>query len=232
MRSFLTEHYATAARIALRNRLAVILAGAALAGCAIQPAQTSRVVRYDLGAPASESLAATAPTRSAAALPLVKVLQVTAPTALDSDQIRYRLSYADPLESRSYGGSRWTATPAQLLTDRLRGALASHARLLDGGDPEHAPLLKVELIDFSQHFDAPGESRGVVVVRASLKVEGRLLAQRDFGAAVPGGSADAAGGATALARAADQVVGDVGNWVGTWLTSSSNPAVTTPARAN
>ncbi|MGI4982860.1 MAG: ABC-type transport auxiliary lipoprotein family protein [Janthinobacterium lividum] len=164
---------------------------------------------------ASPNLSPSSP--GAVPLPLLKIVAVTAPTALDSDRMIYRLVYADPRQARRYAGSRWTATPAQLLTERLRNVLARQARILDGGDPERgAPLLKVVLLDFSQRFDAPGAGQGVVTVRASLLRDGHLLAQRDFAAAVPGATADAAGGATAMAAAADAVVRDIGVWLGAW----------------
>lgn len=217
---------ATTAPTALM-RIGTWLAGAALvsamAGCAVAPATPAQAVRYDLGVEPSSTLSASsslpppvsgAGQNAALAPPLLKVVAVTAPSALDNDRIHYRLAYANALESRSYGASRWTATPAQMMTDRLRSALTTKFRVLDGGDSERAPLLKVELIDFSQRFNAPGESQGVVTVRASLKSGGKLLAQREFGASVPSTRADAEGGATAIAAATDHVMADILAWLG------------------
>lgn len=184
-------------------------------GCAApQSPDKNHLAQYDLGAVGLAPSSAAARPAGAAFLPLLKIVAVAAPPALDSVQMTYRLVYADPRQVRDFAGSRWTARPAQLLTARLRDVLSRQARILDGGDPDRsAPLLKVVLLDFSQRFDAPGEGRGVVVVRASLLVDGHLRAQRDFGATVPSPTADAAGGATAVAAAADAVVGDIGAWL-------------------
>lgn len=223
----------------MSSRLVLSVVPLALAllfgGCAApKPPAQDRLVQYDLG-PADVATSPDVPSPGAVPLPLLKIVAVTAPTALDSDRMIYRLVYADPRQARRYAGSRWTATPAQLLTERLRNVLARQARILDGGDPERgAPLLKVVLLDFSQRFDAPGAGQGVVAVRASLLRDGHLLAQRDFAAAVPGATADAAGGATAVAAAADAVVRDIGVWLGAWTqaggTGNAQPETPSPRR--
>ncbi|MCY0389085.1 ABC-type transport auxiliary lipoprotein family protein [Robbsia sp. Bb-Pol-6] len=224
-----------------------------LAGCATpKPPATDRLAQYDLGpvdvAPVPDTPPDTPPDRRAGSagpfarpaapsagadpLPPLKIVAVTAPSALDSDQMIYRLVYADPRQARRYAGSRWSATPAQLLTDRLRNVLSRQARILDGGDPERgAPMLKVALLDFSQRFDAPGAGRGVVAVRASLLRDGQVLAQRDFGATAPSATADAAGGAAAIAAAADAVARDIGAWLGAWRAPSPPmpPSPSTPS---
>jgi cholesterol transport system auxiliary component len=200
---------------ALGQWVFTLCAVAGLAACATShPPTVHTMVRYDLG-PVPLDHAGTvgvAGNASPATLPVVKVVTVTAPAALDTDRIQYRLTYLDPLEPRTYASSRWSATPAQLMTERLRDVLATHVHVLDAGDPEHAPLLKVTLRDFSQRFTAPGHGDGVVSVRATLKIDDRLMAQRDFYAIVPGDAADAAGGAAAIARAANAVLGAVGDW--------------------
>src|ERR1700761_8230715 len=106
--------------------LAVVFAAAALlAGCASGSAAMSDV-RYDLGPPAQVA--------NESPLPPVKMLDVTAPETLGSDRLIYRLSYADAQRTASYANSHWTMPPAQLLTQRLRSALAAHGTVLSGGD--------------------------------------------------------------------------------------------------
>ena len=189
-----------------------------IGGCAHAPTPRHQMQHFDLGPPqTSISSASSRPSppsfQSPQSSPLVlKVLTVSASAALDSDDIAYRLVYANPNQARHYNGSEWTATPAQLMTDRLRGKLAQTAHLLDGGDPEDAPLLKVELLDFSQRFDAPGRGQGVVSIRATLKTRTRLIAQRDFTASIPSATANAEGGATAIAQAADVVLDNLSTW--------------------
>lgn len=129
--------------------LAAALAIAGASGCAGTPAALTNI-RYDLG-PAQ-------PAASAGAGPALKVLDVSAPDALNSDRFVYRLAYADAQRIAVYRDSKWTAPPAQLLTQRLRGALSLRGAVLEGGDGVRAPVLKVELSEFEQVFDGRSES--------------------------------------------------------------------------
>lgn len=163
-------------------------------------------IRYDLG-PAS-SVATTG------SGPALKVLDVAAPDALDSDKFAYRLAYADAQHVAVYRDSRWTAPPAQLLTQRLRGALSSRGTVLEGVDGVRAPTLKVDLSEFEQVFDGQSQSHGAVTARATLTLDGKVLGQRTFVARAPSSTPDAAGGARALAAASDELVSQIAAWVG------------------
>ena len=95
------------------------LAGAAfalalLAGCASDAARMSDI-RYDLGPIDSGGFAA-----APASGTVLKVLDMRAPDAFDTDKFVYRLAYADAQRIATYRDSRWTAPPAQLLTQRIR----------------------------------------------------------------------------------------------------------------
>ena len=186
--------------------LAMLLAfGVLAAGCAGTPAAISDI-RYDLGPPN--------PAASAGTQPAVKVLDVTAPDNLESDKLIYRLSYADAQQTASYANSHWTMAPSQLLTQRLRGALSSRGTVLTGADGVHAPVLKVDLSEFEQVFDSQSESHAAVTARATLTQNGKVIGQRTFLARAPSSSADAAGGAQALATASDDLVAQIGAWLG------------------
>ncbi|MFM0360910.1 ABC-type transport auxiliary lipoprotein family protein [Paraburkholderia sediminicola] len=186
--------------------LAMLLAfGVLAAGCAGTPAAISDI-RYDLGPPN--------PAASAGTLPAVKVLDVTAPDNLESDKLIYRLSYADAQQTASYANSHWTMAPSQLLTQRLRGALSSRGTVLTGADGVHAAILKVDLSEFEQVFDSQSESHAAVTARATLTQNGKVIGQRTFLARAPSSSADAAGGAQALAAASDDLVAQIGAWLG------------------
>lgn len=186
--------------------LAVLLAfGVLAAGCAGNPAAISDI-RYDLGPPS--------PAASAGTLPAVKVLDVTASDNLESDKLIYRLSYADAQQTASYANSHWTMAPSQLLTQRLRGALSSRGTVLTGADGVHAPVLKVDLSEFEQVFDSQSESHAAVTARATLTQNGKVIGQRTFIARAPSSSADAAGGAQALATASDDLVAQISAWLG------------------
>jgi cholesterol transport system auxiliary component len=179
-----------------------------LAACGSTPTAMPNA-RYDLGAPPAANAAA-----SAAPTPPVKVLAVGAPRNLETDSFWYRLSYVDAQRTGSYSDSHWTMPPAQLLTQRLREALAARGPILSGADPVRAvPLLEVELTSFEQVFDAPGQSHGAVSVRATLTQQGRVVSQRSFVANTPAPSADASGGARALAAASDDVIAQLSAWL-------------------
>ena len=81
----------------------------------------------------------------------------------------------------------------------------------------NAPVLQIELGGFSQQFDSPANSQGVVQLRATLSwvaAQGeKRVAQKSFAAQRPAPSADAAGGVRALAQATDALVADVDQWV-------------------
>ena len=187
-----------------------VLTLALAAGCAGNSAALSNV-RYDLG-PAAPGAAPSVVTAGSG--PALKVLDIAAPDALDSDKFAYRLAYADAQHVAVYRDSRWTAPPAQLLTQRLRGALSSRGAVLEGTDGVRAPTLKVDLNEFEQVFDGQSQSHGAVTARATLTLDGKVLGQRTFVARAPSSTPDAAGGARALATASDELVSQIAAWVG------------------
>ncbi|HHV7525190.1 TPA: ABC-type transport auxiliary lipoprotein family protein [Burkholderia orbicola] len=182
-----------------------VLTLALAAGCASNDAVLSNI-RYDLGPASSVTTTGSGPA--------LKVLDVAAPDALDSDKFAYRLAYADAQHVAVYRDSRWTAPPAQLLTQRLRGALSSRGTVLEGADGVRAPTLKVDLSEFEQVFDGQSQSHGAVTARATLMLDGKVLGQRTFVARAPSSTPDAAGGARALAAASDELVSQIAAWVG------------------
>jgi cholesterol transport system auxiliary component len=186
--------------------LTVALAFGVLAGC-VGTRGVVQDIRYDFGPPA--------PLAAASTMPAVKVLDVTAPESLRTDNLNYRLGFADAQRLASYSGSHWTMPPSQLLTQRLRTALGSRGTVLTGADGVHAPVLRVDLQEFEQVFDGQADSHGAVTARATLMQDGKVVGQRTFVARAPASSPDAEGGARALAAASDDLVAQVVNWVGT-----------------
>jgi len=186
--------------------VAVVAMVAGIAGCASGPPAAVSNIRYDLGAPT--------PLGNTMNMPPVKVLTVSAAKNLDTDSFVYRLKYADAQRTGSYADSHWTMSPAELLTQRLRAALASRGPVLTGADPVRAPLLQVDLTDFEQVFDAPEQSHGEVSARVTLSQSGQVVSQRTFVARAPSYTADAAGGARALAAASDDLIAQMAAWLG------------------
>jgi cholesterol transport system auxiliary component len=197
---------ATSSRSLLRLCRAALAAFAigTLAACAGRSAALSEV-RYDLGP--QQQAASASPS-----LPPLKVLEVSAPPMLDHDGILYRLN-GDSQRSGRYADSRWTMSPARLLTQRLRTALSARATVLSGADAVQAPMLKVELTEFEQVFDSSTQSAGVLAARATLMQGGKVIAQRSFVARAPASTADAAGGVAALRAASDDFASQIGAWV-------------------
>lgn len=145
--------------------------------------------------------------------------------ALDSNAVLYRLAYADAQQLRPYALARWSATPAQLLQQRLREQLGAQRVVLATTDAlapvrgaEVGPrTLRITLEEFSQVFDAANSSTGLLRVRATLLQSSpageRLVAQRSFVVQQRAGSSDAAGGVRALTLAADACAQQLSDWL-------------------
>ena len=193
-----------------------------LAGCKALPDKPVRPTLYDFGPVAPAATAVGAPTlqaRSALVLPEVEVSGI-----LETPALLYRLGYDDPHQLRPYAFARWSGPPGELLRQRLRDVLGRDRAVLDPaagaaiarrGTPP--PVLRVELEEFSQLFDAPNDSKGVLRLRCTLldNTAGgeRLVAQRIFEVQRPAPSADATGGVRALTAATDAAAQDIARWL-------------------
>lgn len=203
-------------RARFSKRAAAMLVTVVLAGCAIASKSSAPPRRFDLGSAApNASTGARLPTpaRWKGELGALKVLSVGATPSLNTDRIRYRFAFADIHEVREYTQSRFTMAPVQLFAQRLQASLAARGAVLQGDDAVKSPLLKIELLEFSQVFTAPGQSVGVVTLRASLISADRLLGQRGFDVARAAPSADAAGAVAALATASDAAIAQIVQWL-------------------
>lgn len=180
-----------------------------LGGCALGPDKRDPPTVFDLGPHRSYS----ANPHAIAAIFLIP--PVSASPWLDHTGIQYRLLYQDAGRPDVYGQNRWTMTPAQLLTVRLRARFAGAARGVvtaqDGAKADYT--LRVELEDFSQSFDSAQSSKGTVRLRASLiDVNTRVLhVQRGFSAERPA-APSAPGAVQALTAATEAVVEELVAW--------------------
>jgi len=198
------------------------VAGAALAACSgFSPGSSSSdVTLYDFGP---------MPQRSAAGLhQSLLVFDVNAPGWLDSSFIYYRLAYQDATRPQAYADSRWVGSPAELITGRVRARLAASGKAgivhpADGMRASYA--LRVELDEFTQVFDAPGKSRAVVRLRATVLGKSVLLAQKSFNVERAAATPDAEGGVRALIAASDEALDQLVAWtVATLKESEANPS--------
>ena len=195
-------------RFAAAWRLAAASATLALSACAGSQTPANKAV-YDFGPPTAH------PAASATTFPgPLALADVSASLALNNTAVQYRLAYANPQELRPYALARWTMPPAQLLQQRVRSVLGTRGPVLAPGVSATAYTLKLELEEFSQVFNAPGASQGVMQLRATLLKGNALAAQRNFTAQAPAPTADASGGVRALSAAADEVAKQLSDWVG------------------
>jgi len=195
--------------------LSILAAALILAGCA--GSKTQEATTFDFG-PAAAALPAGAQQTSATpALAALVVMDATGPAALENERMYYRLNYANALEARTYANSRWASNPLQMVTQRMKARLAqSGMKVLSATDASSGvPLLRVEVDDFVHAFPSAGQSEGQITLRASLFSDHRLLDQRTFTRSTPAPSADAPGGARALAASTDAVAADIQAWLAT-----------------
>jgi cholesterol transport system auxiliary component len=198
----------------LKHRLIVLAAaGFLMAGCASQKGEPT--TQFDFGpavpVPTLQTTAA-----STSALGAIVVTDVTGSSALDSERMFYRLSYADPLQARSYANSRWTANPLQMMTQRLKTRIGqSGAKVLSETDASNGiPILRIDVDEFIHNFSGAAQSEGQVALRASVFKGHVLVDQRSFARTTAAGTADAAGGARALAASTDAIAADIVTWLG------------------
>lgn len=184
-----------------------LLATNLLVGCATKNATPQTL--YDLGplrAQTGATVVVPAP---------VSVAEVAAPVWLDSDMIFFRLAYANDQQPRPYATSRWTMPPAQLFGERLKARIAqAGGTALSATDGAiNVPLLRIEMDDFTQNFDSAAQSVVRVSLRASVYDVRTLIGYKSFVRQAPAPTADASGGAQALAAASDAAIGDLMAWL-------------------
>lgn len=200
----------------IRSLFAIAAVTLVLAGCAGNKPRES--TSFDFG----PAVPAAAPVQQApAAMPAVVVMDATGPDALEGENMYYRLNYADALQARTYASSRWAGNQLQMLSQRIRTRLSqSGMKVLSATDASSGvPLLRLEVVDFVHAFSGVDESAGRLVLRASLFDDNRLLDQRSFTQTTPAPSADAAGGARALAASTDAIAAEIRAWLATADTS-------------
>lgn len=202
----------TVNRHTFRFPVAAVCCALLLAGCASQDRPQNTV--YDFGAPSLRPFTPATPPASPLA---IVVMDVTGPSGLDTERMFYRLNYADAQQARTYASSRWSATPVNLVTTRIKSRLSqAHMKVLSATDAANGvPILRIEIDDFVHAFQSAGQSEGRIMLRASVFTEHRLVDQRSFERGTPASSHDAAGGAAALAASTDGLADDIGAWLAT-----------------
>jgi cholesterol transport system auxiliary component len=205
MRNFMNGKYRFVRRFIFSLSLLPVLV--ALPSCTLGPAPVPEPVSYDFGA----MPVASGPVKFRQSL---LVQDIAAPNWMDSPAIFYRLAFRDAARPQAYSGSRWVMPPAILVTNRLRQkmAAASGGVVVPADGIRTSNVLRLEVEDFVQVFDAPGQSRAVVRLRASLLGNRALIAQRTFTIEQPSATPDAEGGVKALTAASEQAIDQIVDW--------------------
>lgn len=185
-----------------------VVATCLLAACALGDSRPP-AVQYDLGTVKMAYLE-----NLPVNVPIVST-KVQAPEWLSGNLMVYRLDYINDQQIRFYTESSWNTSPPHLFGNRLEMSLAVAAdNVVTGMDPSlPAPILRIYLEDFSQHFASPTDNVGRIVLRASLFHGRKLVAQKRFGKDVVSPTADAQGGARALAQNSDELILEIMNWL-------------------
>lgn len=167
------------------------------------------MVAYDFGLPSQRLAPGTA------IVPLA--LEVRAPYWFDSLGVEYRLLYAEPARLRDYAMARWAGPPSSLMQQRLIQQLG----VIPHGQGGARCLLRIDIEEFSQWFDAPQSSRGVLRGMAVVLDSRRdRMAERPLAIEKKAPTPDSAGGVAALAAAVDQMAGELAAWQGELLAQS------------
>lgn len=172
----------------------------ALASCSSFGRLPAGIVIHDFGAPHAASYVPRVPLR---------LIEVRSPSWLGSSAMQYRLAGGQDPRRLVYLENRWAAAPPELIEAVLKRAF-SLARAEGGGC-----LLRVDLDEFSQVFDTPTQSHGLVEARASL-ISPRadaILAQERLSYRVPAAQPNARGGAMALRDASLMLAAGVDQWL-------------------
>jgi cholesterol transport system auxiliary component len=184
-----------------------------LGGCGALPDRPVRPAVYDFG-PGLTAKPAAVP---AQALPPLLLADIEAAAAVDGTAVLFRLAYADVQQLRPYAQARWSMPPAQLVRQPLRDQLSQQRVVLNPAEGPAAYILRLELEEFTQVFETPDRSVGLVRLRATLLENAggreRLVAQRRFIVQRPAPSADAPGGVRALTAATAAAVEEIGQWL-------------------
>jgi cholesterol transport system auxiliary component len=191
-----------------------------LAACSAIPEKPVRPSVYDFG---PGPLAA--PASRATLLTPIVLMEVDVAAALDNAFLNYRLAYADAQQLRPYALARWSMPPGQLVRQRLVAALGQQRAVLgpddrtvvNKADGAWPLVMRVELEEFSQLFEAPDRSAGLVRLRATVLEASatgeRFMWQRSVVVQRPASTLDAPGGARAMAAATDAAVEEIAQWL-------------------
>lgn len=193
----------------LLSGLLTLLAIASMSACSSNPAPLKQ--QYDLGPLAAIPASSVNPVTSAPAGLRFVLADIQTTAALDSQAMLYRLQYENAQQLKAYAYARWSMPPAQLIQQRFKQQTSAAGGLVlqrNQAAPD-TPVLQLELDEFSQVFSSASSSHAQLNGRALISKGGKVLRHRQFQIQLPARQADAAGGATALQLAVDQLIAEL-----------------------
>lgn len=199
----------------MKKILITICTACFFSGCAAVQKSSVAPATYDLGQPQQfHQSPKTFRTQKKSLL----IADATVPAWLDNTAIHYRLLYHNPSQSYSYGNSRWIASPAAILTQKIRDRIISdtQGQVIKNNTIAKADyILHIDLDELFHAFDTLDDSHVVIGVRASLIEHStrKLLAQKDFNAQQQSPSANAEGAVFALNLASNQLIDELIEWL-------------------
>lgn len=152
-------------------------------------------------------------------LPPINLAHIIALSELDSNLMLYRLLYANDQQTHVYASHRWSMTPSELLTERIKTQLANNGVvIIDSGinkdiNKNTNIQLLIELDDFSHYFVSTEHSYARIKVRATLLRGHTFLAQTTLEQQTEANAATAPAGALAMRKATDELILDLSHWL-------------------
>ncbi len=191
----------------IRFIFTAIMTVALLTACALGDRRPPAVL-YDLGPLKRENTV-----QLPEDMPIINT-KVSAPEWMNENLMIYRLDYVNDQQVRFYTESSWNTSPSRLFENRLDAYLASAGSSVTGARTAlPAWILRIYLEDFSQHFASPEANASRIALRASLFKGRDLVARKTFQKDVASRSADAPGGARAMAQASDEMIAEIVDWM-------------------
>ena len=185
------------------NRIFLLCAAMLLSACMGVARNTPPIAVYDFGLPAAR----VSPENNWSRL----ALEIRSPAWFDSLSVDYRLAYEDPLKQREYAGSRWAGAPGALISQHLQQQLGV---VNVNSSTTASCLLRIDLQEFSQVFDSPLQSRGVLQGNVSLIDNKRqIVAEQQISLEKPAATPDAHGGVNALVVASSEFGKQLADWL-------------------
>ncbi|RWA50110.1 hypothetical protein AU476_28835 [Cupriavidus sp. UYMSc13B] len=131
----------------------------------------------------------------------------------------YALDYKAAGTIDNYAHNHWVDRPPVLVEDLMQRAYAtaqstpSGSAAADSGVLRQAAALSVRLVEFTQHYRSAGESESRVAAVATVsEVNPGRVRSAVFQTSAQAPSADAAGGARAMAEASDRLIEQIFLW--------------------